>query len=60
MSNYELMKKKAERHKVVGAKMEMELRILEKERDIEKLKKDMEVQELAVKKLDQEIQKLES
>lgn len=58
MSKLTLMKKVTERHKVLGAKMEMELKILEREQDIERLKDNIANQEKRITELDEEIQKL--
>jgi cell division protein FtsL len=52
------MKKVTERHKVLGAKMEMELKILEREQDIERLRDNIANQEKRITELDEEIQKL--
>ena len=41
MSKLELMKKETERHKVLGAKMEYELKILEREQDIVRLRENI-------------------
>lgn len=58
MSNYELMKKETERHKVLGAKMEMELKILEREQDIARLKENIINQQKRIEELDEEIRAL--
>ena len=58
MSKLTLMKKETERHKVLGAKMEMELKILEREQDIERLKDNIAVQEKRINQLDEEIRTL--
>lgn len=55
---YELMKKETERHKVLGAKMEMELKILEREQDIARLKENIINQEKRIQELDEEIRSL--
>lgn len=51
----ELRKKKLERMKVDCGKAEMEMRIFEAEENIERLTKNIEVQENRLKELDEEI-----
>lgn len=58
MSNYNIMKKETERHKVLGAKMEMELKIFERENDIERLRENIANQDKRITELDEEIRKL--
>lgn len=58
MSNYELMKKETERHRVLGAKMEMELKVYEREQDIVRLKENIKNQEQKILELDEEIKAL--
>ena len=52
------MKKETERHKVLGAKMEMELKILEREQDIARLKENIINQQKRIEELDEEIRGL--
>ena len=58
MSKLDLMKKETERHKVLGAKMEYELKILEREQDIVRLRENIIKQQERIEELDEEIRLL--
>lgn len=51
LSDIELKKRKSEFLKVSAAKMDMEVTILEREADIERLKKNIEIQDKREKEL---------
>ena len=57
--NLEMEKKKLEKLKVEAAKAEMEYKILERLEDIERLKKNINVQEEAIKRIVDEMSSME-
>ena len=57
--SYELSKKKLERHKVMGALMEKELKIQERQAEIKRLEDDIEISQKRINELDKDIKKLE-
>lgn len=56
MDNLEIQRKKLEIIKVKAAKAEMEFKILEKEEEILRLRKNMELQDAHVAKIEKELE----
>lgn len=56
---FEAKKLMVERAKVEAAKMEFELKIMSSEMDIERLRKNISVQEKRIEEINQELKKLQ-